>query len=211
MWDCNQKIINVIPYAFVCQKRKKPECGIATIQFININRNNVKSEEEKARVWDCNTVCPSVVLWYAVTSEEEKARVWDCNHGLVAGGYTAPNVRRGKSPSVGLQLSTISSSTVKIRVRRGKSPSVGLQRHALSFANLLLERQKRKKPECGIATCKATTCSTACMVVRRGKSPSVGLQLDDGTFRKPDYLKVRRGKSPSVGLQLSFRWFAIRS
>ena len=83
------------------------------------------SEEEKARVWDCNASAidipsspdevrrgksPSVglqpvadYLSFMGSTSEEKSRVWDCNYSIADITAQAEKVRRGKSPSVGLQ------------------------------------------------------------------------------------------------------------
>ena len=61
-------------------------------------------------------------------------------------------VRRGKSPSVGLQRASFFPSCLTFLVRRGKSPSVGLQLCKVVGWMHTYWRQKRKKPECGIAT-----------------------------------------------------------
>src|SRR5581483_6243159 len=85
------------------------------------------SDQEKARLWDCNLperrMCSKSLM-----SDQEKARLWDCNLMQTPNTATTPIVRPGESPTMGLQL----RASAALFNRRN--------------------RQTRRKPDYGIAT-----------------------------------------------------------
>ncbi len=125
--DCNRSVSPHFVHTFACQKRPKPDCGIATSlrssalkpdhsvrsgqsPIAGLQRTGsaykgylaVLSEAAKARLRDCNSCdcCEGDV--YAV-SEAAKARLRDCNRDAVRHGHSNHCVRSGQSPIAGLQ------------------------------------------------------------------------------------------------------------
>src|SRR6266487_1700903 len=173
--DCNRSVSPHFVHTFACQKRPKPDCGIATSlrssalkpdhsvrsgqsPIAGLQRTGsaykgylaVLSEAAKARLRDCNSCdcCEGDV--YAV-SEAAKARLRDCNRDAVRHGHSNHCVRSGQSPIAGLQRPRTEGS--------GKD-----------------QRQKRPKPDCGIATHGGGGSAAIFNEVRSGQSPIAGLQ-----------------------------------
>ncbi len=59
---------------------RKPDCGIATAMLSQRHAAPLRSEDAKARLWDCNPRSRTTGMATFEMSEDAKARLWDCNY-----------------------------------------------------------------------------------------------------------------------------------
>ncbi len=137
----------------LCQKMRKPDCGIATSKrmkdsahachvrrcespIVGLQRRDLArdapplstSEDAKARLWDCNTTTLTTSYITTSVSEDAKARLWDCN------------IMR----SLGLKPLAVSEDA--------KARLWDCNRRCQCQQRSGTVRQKMRKPDCGIAT-----------------------------------------------------------
>src|SRR5581483_7710303 len=129
------------------------------------------SDQEKARLWDCNLperrMCSKSLM-----SDQEKARLWDCNLMQTPNTATTPIVRPGESPTMGLQPYR---SCLLIHALHGS------------------DQEKARLWDCNMGLGPFRKMAA---IVRPGESPTMGLQHKVGAAVAAKRY-VRPGESPT--------------